>query len=157
MTLTVKSCCCFSLKTGGIIIGAVGILLSFIVIYVFGLIYAHNASVSESRFDSIMNVLKIMPFIGVIVLEVFWIYGILRENPKPMCPKLFVSFFALCILVPLPFASLFYFSITKADPATGSAIFFLLFCLAGLAYYVWIVQYSLFKSIKEAEFAKYCT
>lgn len=61
MTITVKSCCCFNLRTAGVLIGSIGILINFMIIYVHGLVKAHRTDVQEVRLDSILNVLKMMP------------------------------------------------------------------------------------------------
>lgn len=74
MTITVKSCCCFNLKTAGVLIGSIGIFINFIVIYVHGLVKAHRTDVQEVRLDSItMNVLKMMPCSEYIVYSIIQI------------------------------------------------------------------------------------
>ncbi|XP_055309047.1 uncharacterized protein LOC129572953 [Sitodiplosis mosellana] len=150
---TVKYCLCFiNLKLAGILLGVIDILWRSAHIY---LILKSNGNISV---DSIFGFYKneyasisgytIVAHCICIPISVLWLIGIFTQIPALMVPSLVVSFISFFLLAFL--SSLFWFTAFE-DRRRLMVIVFICFCIAAFCFHLWIVQLSLYKSLKSAD------
>ncbi|XP_031634789.1 uncharacterized protein LOC116348069 [Contarinia nasturtii] len=130
-------CCCMTLRTAGLIMGAIGVIMSALGVL--------------SGYAVVLNLIAL-------IVNSCWAYGVLKENPKLMVPWLLVSFIAIVLLFLSPIFLIIYFYTEETDDkkannrlayicTSGSLI---AYCIGVLASYLWIVKYSLYKTMKAA-------
>ncbi|XP_055305841.1 uncharacterized protein LOC129570310 [Sitodiplosis mosellana] len=128
-------CCCLSLRAAGLLIGAFGVLANMIGVL--------------SGYAMVLNV------IGLLVNSWF-VFGILKENPRLMLPSIILTFFAIILMFLSPFFFIAYYhsEVTEDKQANNklaylcTALSLILYCIGVLSTYLWLVHYSLYKSIK---------
>ncbi|XP_031639154.1 uncharacterized protein LOC116351214 [Contarinia nasturtii] len=123
---TVKSCCCLSLRTAGILIGICNLLINISSVYGYFHLEKHASDNSDwmEGWELVLTCI-LMP------INITWICGIVKEKTKLMLPFFILSSIGVIVLVALPFGLLFYFSTINMDAMKGTLLFILSLCAGG--------------------------
>ncbi|XP_055691003.1 uncharacterized protein LOC129794260 [Lutzomyia longipalpis] len=165
MPLLRKCCCCFSLKTGGVILGWIGAVSSFLVAVICliaicnveTIISAIKEHVKEENIqeDTLRSVLQIflgvyiaLSLIGLISASLL-IAGSVRRNRYFILPWLITC--GMNLLFGLLFSLFQVVGAMTADVGYGFFTLFIVAIVYGFELYLWLAIFSLFQQLREEE------
>ncbi|XP_031619305.1 uncharacterized protein LOC116338304 [Contarinia nasturtii] len=137
---------CFDLRTGGLIIGWLGVVTSCISIFQ-SLIFLFLYRIEYVFVYGILNVFGL-------IISACWLYGIYQNRPSYMLLNVITSAIGSIILYIVLVISMGFYSILALHGQMLLGIGLFVFCIITVgSAYLFIVKYSIYKNIKEANSA----
>ncbi|XP_031622758.1 uncharacterized protein LOC116340418 [Contarinia nasturtii] len=150
--LTVKNCCGYiDLETSGIMMGVLDVFFRIYFTYTIlntdqRDIFFQLRGTREKTYVTVPP--EFLAFLNCIciVLSITFLLGILAGRPKFMIPGIIQSFFSIIVAILFSINASFYlFSYTNGPKIIT---FILYLCVTAFFFYLLIIQYSLYKSMK---------